>query len=67
MKRIIATLILLVLLVGCAVQQKEITPAEKKRIKEAFIERLYLDYLFKKAEKEFGVEEFGVEPNDINN
>ena len=60
MKRIITILILLVLLVGCAVQQKKITPAEEKRIKEAFIERLYLDYLLKKAEKEFGVE-----PNDI--
>lgn len=61
MKRIIAILILLlVLLASCAVQQKKITPAEEKRIKEAFIERLYLDYLLKKAEKEFIVE-----PNDV--
>ncbi len=62
MKRIITILILLVLLAGCAVQRKEPTPAEKQRVREAVIRRLYLEYQLKKAEKEFGVE-----ANDINN
>lgn len=55
-------LTLLILLMGCAVQQKKITPAEEKRVRNAFIERLYLDHLLREAEKEFGVE-----PNDLKN
>ena len=60
MKTIISILISIVLLAGCTVQPREITPEEKQRILKIFWERQYLEYQLRKAEKEFGVE-----PNNI--
>ncbi|KKM25933.1 hypothetical protein LCGC14_1589960 [marine sediment metagenome] len=60
MKTIISILVSIILLAGCAVQPREITPEEKQRILKIFLEQQYLDYQLRKAEKEFGVE-----PNNI--